>query len=222
MASQFIPSRLLTGLGDPAVSSILASARTAQADENQMIFNYGAPATQLFVVRCGRVRYFRPTKDGADVLLDLLTDGDVFGLGSLLRERVTYVGSAQALSECNLLVWDKQIAANLSRQYPQLAENALRIVLAYLKSFAERHISTVTKPAAKRVARVLLELAQCGGHVSANGVTLTATHKQLSIMAHTSRLTTSRVLDRWKRKGFVSTKRQQVWVLTPEALLDDD
>jgi CRP/FNR family transcriptional regulator, nitrogen oxide reductase regulator len=211
----------LAGLDEQAVNEVLGSATTKQMPSNKALFASGDPAAHLFLLRQGRVRYFKPTKSGEEILLTWVTCGDVFGLGTLLKHPPGYMGSAETISDCELFVWDHLTARKMATLHPQLAENSLRIVLRYLKQYTERHVGIVTKTAEQRLAQVVLDLAERTGKTTSTGVQIDATNEQLSSLADISPFTASRVLNGWGQKGFVSKKRQRVFVHTPEALAGD-
>jgi len=211
----------LANLDSPSSDAVLAAAQRRQVPAKQTLLTLGHPASQLFMLRQGRARYFRLTKSGEEVVLHLLAPGDVFGLGSLLGHPTAYLASAETLSECELLVWDHAIIRGLAEQYPQLAENALRIVLHYLNSYVSRHVALVSGSAEQRLARTLLDLGNRTGRVHSYGVEIDANNEQLSGLADISRFTASRLLRRWARAGVVSKGRGRVVIREPEGLTID-
>lgn len=216
---EILTSKFLAGLGPDAVENIIASAQVREVSTKRMILTGGQPANYLFLLVQGRARYFRVTKSGEEVLLQWLLPGDVFGLGSLLKHPPNYIGSGEALCDCELLYWHHKKVRELAGTYPQLAENALRIVLRYLKHYADRHVALLTKNAPQRLAESLLDLGDRTGHVHPDGVEIEVTNEQLGSLAHISPFTTSRLLNGWERDGAVSKQRGKVFLRAPEALL---
>ena len=208
----------LTGLDEQKIDAIFAAAHQKQTTANQTIVRSGERASELYLLRRGRIRYYKATKSGEEVLLYWLTPGDIFGLGSLLENPSNYLGSAEAICKCELYVWDHTTIRRLWHLYPRLGENALRIVLKYLKHYAERHVGLATQTAEQRLANVLLGLAQRTGKVGSNAVQIDATNEQLGSLADISPFTTSRLLSGWGRRGLVSKGRQKVFLHAPEAL----
>jgi CRP-like cAMP-binding protein len=129
------------------------------------------------------------------------------------------MGTAAAISDCELLAWEHKSIRKLGKTYPQLAENALRILLHYLKGYANRHVGLMTKTSQQRLAGTLLNVGHRAGRVHPHGIEIEATNEQLSALADISPFTTSRLLSGWERKGAVSTTRGRALVHTPEALV---
>jgi CRP/FNR family transcriptional regulator, nitrogen oxide reductase regulator len=218
--SNAIP-KLLAGIGEKDACKILDAATPAKLLANQMIVSGGEPATRLFLLRTGTVKYYRLTPSGDEVLLGWLVPGDVFGLGTLFSNPVAYFGSAKAVAECDLWVWQHDRVRKLAESYPLLAENALRIVLEYLGALVTRHVGLVSRSAEQRLADTLLNLGRRTGKVHSGGVDVNITNEQLGDLAHTTPFTASRLLRRWKRTGAVSKKRGKVVIHMPELLLMD-
>jgi CRP-like cAMP-binding protein len=216
-----LPSQIFAGINEDAIVEILAAAHPRKVAAKRMAFTAGEKATHLFVLRKGSGRYFRLTKTGDEVLLQLLAPGDTFGIGALLENPGPYIGSAEATSDLELLVWEHASIRTFAILYPQLTHNALRIVLQYLKRYVDRHVGLVTKTAEQRLAETLLTLGHRTGRTLPTGVQVDVTNGQLGALADISSFTTSRLLGEWKRQGAVSKFRGKVLIHSPEALLVD-
>jgi CRP-like cAMP-binding protein len=175
----------------------------------------------VFMLKTGIVKYYRLTHTGDEVLFGWLVPGNVFGLASLLSSPVAYLGSAMAITECQLYVWERDRMRKLAQTYPQLAENSFRVVLKYLTALADRHAGLISLSAEQRLADALLELGRRTGQVHPAGVEVEITNEQLGDLAHTTSFTASRLLSRWKRAGALSKKRGKVIIHTPESLVTD-
>lgn len=222
--SRRLPSsavRLFAGITQEAIHEILAAAQLRQVAAKQMIVTAGEKALHLFVMRKGVGRYFRLTKGGDEVLLHLLAPGDTFGFGAMLNHPSPYVGSAEAGSEVEVLIWRHETIRRLAAHYSQLGDNALRIVLQYLKCYVDRHVGLVTMPAEQRLAETLLQLGHRSGRIIPNGVQVDVTNGQLGALADMSSFTASRLLSEWERKGTVSKSRGKVLIHSPEDLIAD-
>src|SRR5262249_37218589 len=149
----------------------------------------------------GRVKYYRLTKNGDEVLLWWLSNGDTCGIGTLLSTTVHYIGTAEAVDECELLVWRRMRIRRLAATYQRLAENALNIVLHYLAAYADRLVGLSTSTAEERLVHTLFDLAHRTGRVRAKGVEVSITNQDLGRLAHVSTFTASRHLSEWERQG---------------------
>jgi CRP-like cAMP-binding protein len=168
------PPMFLMGLDVQTTNLVLDAAKKQQVAANQIILHSGEKATRLYLMRRGRVRYYKPTRSGEEVLLTWLTPGDVFGLGTLLTNPPNYIGTAETITDSEMFVWEHLQIRKLARTYPQLAENSFRIILKYLQSYSEKHVSLITNTAEERLGQVMLDLAHRIGNVSPDGVEINA------------------------------------------------
>jgi CRP-like cAMP-binding protein len=186
---------ILAGLEAAAADEILGASEKRNVKAKSLLMIAGEPASHLFMLSSGRVRCYKTTKTGDEIILYMLQSGDVFGLATMLSQPPPFMANAESVSDCELLIWRHEDIRALVTTHPQLAENALRIALQYLKAYSERHAGLVSKTAEQRLAMTLLGLSHRGGRVHPNGVEVDATNEQLSSLADISRFTASRVLN---------------------------
>jgi hypothetical protein len=70
---------------------------------DELIVRRGEKASHLFVLVKGRVKYYRVTKKGQEILLWWLKRGDAVGLSALLKNAPEYIGTAEPIGRCELL-----------------------------------------------------------------------------------------------------------------------
>jgi CRP/FNR family transcriptional regulator, nitrogen oxide reductase regulator len=211
----------LSGISDESREHILASGQFRKVPANEVLIRAGEKATLLFLLHAGTAKYYRITKQGQELLLRWLVPGDVFGLGTLLKHPPDYMGSAQALEECDFYCWDHTELRKLLRLYPTLGENALRIALDYLSGYAERHSSLLSRTAEQRVARCLLNMGHRAGHYYPGGAEVNITNEQLGSLSDVGLFTVSRILNKWERSGAIGKLRGRVFIKVPEKLITD-
>lgn len=200
---------------------MLGAAEIRRVCAKQPITTGGHAATHLFLVQSGRARYCHLTKKGELVVLARLVPGDVIGLLTLLKNPSTYIASAEADSDCELVAWDRAVIRKFASRYPQLGENSFRIALDYLRNYVDRHAALLTETAVERLAKTLLKLAHQSGEIRPDGVEIRATNDELSALADISRFTASRALSDWVRSGTISKGRGRILLHAPEALMVD-
>lgn len=214
-----VKPRLLEGIPEHDKNLIMGVAEHQTVHAKGTIIQGGDTASALFLLREGRAKYFRLTDKGEEILLWWLTPGDVFGLATILSQPPGYIGTVEAVADCKLMVWEHSSVLSLSRVYPQISRNALRITLAYLAAYCERHASVTSRTARERLAQTLLQLGHRAGRTLPSGVEIAITNEQLGGLADVGVFTTSRLLSEWERKGAVTKNRGCVRIHAPERLL---
>jgi CRP-like cAMP-binding protein len=216
-----LSSNFFNGLEQTAVQAVLSGALVRRISAKENIVTGGHRATHFFLVKSGRVRYYHLTKQGEVVVLARLVPGDVMGLVALLKTQSTYMATAEAASDSELLAWDHSVIRKLASHHPSLGENALNIALEYVRAYIGRHVGLVTKSAEERLAGTLLRLSDKSGEVHPDGIEIRATNDELGALADISPFTASRLMSSWARAGTVSKGRGRLLLHDPEALMID-
>ena len=215
----FTHSRLLNGLNDQEVDTIISAATNKKFATGKVIFMVGESAKRLYLLQKGMVKFYRATSKGKEVLFDLLVPGDAFGLGTVLAKPIHYIGTAEALEGCDILVWDHASVRRLASAYPRITENTLNVALQYVELFVARQVSTVSSTAEERLAHTLTRLGIRSGRAQAGGVEVDIRNDHLASLADVSAFTVSRVLSKWARQGTIKKTRGKVLIRVPEKLV---
>ena len=211
-------SELFKGMRRDEITALLLAAATQEFEPSETIIDAARPATRLFLIRTGEVKFSRTTPEGREVVLGLLGPGDAFGLGTLLSEPTEYVGAAQALLAGEAFVWTHALLRKLCASCQRLSENALRIALGYVSEYADRHIGLISKTAEQRLADTLVRLGLRFGRIVPGGVEVDIKNEHLASLADVNFFTASRLLNGWKRSGTIRKSRGAIKILRPEAL----
>jgi len=211
-------SPFFKGIASHSRKLMLEAAQYRTAPAKDTLIQGGAKATHLFLLASGSARYSRVTGHGKELLLRWLVPGDVFGLASLLSNPPAYMGSVQVTEESEIYVWKHDRVCELSRIYPQIVQNALRITLGYLAGYAQRHANLLTQKAEQRLAHSLIHLAHHAGHHHSGVVQVDVTNEQLGNLSDVSMFTATRLLKKWERNGAIAKKRNKILLLSPEKL----
>jgi CRP-like cAMP-binding protein len=209
------------GLGKSEIDAILSNATIRGFQAKEVIFRSGELAKHLYLLRKGRVKFYRVSPHGHEVVLGWLMPGEIFGLGTLPAHPLHYLGTAEALDDCEAYVWDHASVLRLASHYPRLVPNSLRISLHYVAQFAGRHISLASCSMEERLARTLTRLGDRAGHATPSGVEVDVKNEQLASLADINYFSTSRLLKKWQRMGAVRKRRGKVFIQCPEKLLND-
>ena len=215
------PPNLLSGMTADQRKLVLQSAELQKIRAGRVIFHGGDRATSLFLLRKGRVKYYRVTKKGDEVLLWWVAPGDVFGIGSLLSTPLPYIGTAEAIDDCEMLVWSRKRIRSLAATNELLAENAIQISMHYMAACVDRLVGVTSDTAEQRLVRTILLLGRRFGHAGSSGVELSITNEYLGRLANVSPFTASRYMKQWVRQGAIQKRHGKILILSPETLLID-
>jgi CRP/FNR family transcriptional regulator, nitrogen oxide reductase regulator len=212
-------AEIFRDLSHEAVEHIFAAAALRRFASGQTISHAHRPAEHMFLIKSGCVNYFRVTPEGQEILLRRFSAHEAFGLGTLLARPVEYMGTAEAVRDCELFVWGHHTMWQFSDRYPVIARNALRIALEYLRLYSDRHLALVSGHAEDRVARSLASLGKRMGQHRPGGVEVQITNDNLASLADVSSFTVSRVLNKWEHKRALEKSRGKILIRCPEAMI---
>lgn len=209
---------LFSGLSAFQVEELLAYSFDVDAQKKERLCDADQPANKLFVITEGRVKYSRVTATGEEVLMDLLTPFQSFGLATLLPDPPGYLGTAEAVFASRVICWKHHDAIQFADRYPQLRTNALRLALEYLVTQSDRHCRLFEGDASHRIAKVLIDVGRRSGSIHPEGIEIHISNEQLGLLADVNRFTTSRVVSEWSKKGVITKGRSTVIVHCPDSL----
>lgn len=214
-----LSSTFFKGLERTSAGAVLAKARIQSISAKQTITNEGDRGTRLFLLQSGRARCYHLTEKGQRVVLVWLVAGDVTGLVATLKSPPPYMVTTEAITDCEVLMWEHPVIRELVSSFPLLAENALHISLSYLRTYIDSHIQLVSSTAQGRLAKTLVSLSDRLGEFHPEGIKVCVSNEELGELANTSPFTASRFLKSWERAGTLSRGRRSIVIRDPEALM---
>jgi CRP-like cAMP-binding protein len=205
---------------DLAVVADLLGERTYNKDD--YIFFEGDPPEALYVVWAGRVKLLRHSKEGRDVVLDVIGPNRLLGEMAVF-EGAPYDFTAQAMEPTALISVGRHDFLVLLRRFPRLSLAVIAELGRRLRSATDLVHSLAVERVARRIARVLLKMADATGKPAAGGGTLidvTLTRQDVADMAGTTVETAIRTMSRLRRQGIIATRRGRVVILDSDRLWD--
>ena len=191
---------------------LAAVAATRDYDKGALLFSEGDPSDMLFTVVSGRVKVFKTTPRGSDVILELFGPGDPVGAVAVYEAR-PYPASAVALEPTTCLLLPRQAFFTLLETRPTLVRGLLVGLTHRLVELSGGRIEA-------RLARFFLKLATDIGQKRADGVfiPLVLSRQELADMIGTTIETAIRIMSRWSKDQVVLTEKDGFLVVNREAL----
>ncbi|WP_322791730.1 Crp/Fnr family transcriptional regulator [Bellilinea sp.] len=211
---------LFKNLSPLEVETILYTGRQKKISAEEFFFMQDDPAEAFYVLSQGKVRLSQFTSDGQQILLRIIVPVTPFGAVAL-AENEHYPVSAQAIEPCTAIVWSKATLDQLLVKYPQLAINAVKILAEHVQEFQQRFTEIATQRVERRLARMILRLANQIGVKTERGVevNLPLSRQDLAEMVGTTLYTVSRTLSQWETQGLIHSGRERLIILHPHGLV---
>jgi CRP-like cAMP-binding protein len=199
---------------------LLASVATVKAfEKGVMLFSEGDAPDLLYTVFTGRVKVFKTTPRGTDVILELFGPGDSVGAVAVYELR-PYPATAVTLEPTSCILIPRQPFFTLLETHPSMVRGLLGGLTHRLVELTNRLTELSGGRIEGRLARFFLKLAQDIGRPRADGIfiALTLSRQELADMIGTTVETSIRIMSRWGKDGVVRTEKDGFLVVDRVAL----
>ena len=176
-----------------------------------LIYLQGTEPTCFYYLRQGQVKSFIQSSDGAERVLNLYPQGSVFGEAAFF-DGLPRMSSAVALTACQLVPMGRDVVKAAVAREPELAMAMLQYLARTVRMLSDQVDEMAFRPADQRVARYLLSLPR-----SPDG-SVSCTQEEIASCVSASRITVSRTLSAFARRGWLRTGYGQVRLIRPEEL----
>jgi CRP/FNR family cyclic AMP-dependent transcriptional regulator len=166
------------------------------------VFCQGDPADSIFYIDKGKVKLAVVSKRGKEAVVALLGPGDFLGEGCLAGQ-TRRMASATPLTECTLVRIDKDATVRALRDDPAFSEIFLAYLLVRNIRAQEDLVDQLFNSSEKRLARVLLLLANYGKEGKPDLVIEKISQETLAEMIGTTRSRVSHFMNKFRKMGFI-------------------
>ena len=180
-------------------------------EAGQMILLEASEGEHCFFVTEGSVKITRLSKKGREVILAILSDGDIFGEMSLLDGEFRSA-NVVALDDTEVLTLNRNDFLLVLKNYPQIAIRLLKEMAHRLRKSDRQIASLSLSDAEKRIAICILRIADEKGVIKKGQVSIPKIPIQQDIanMSGTSRETVSRAFKLFVKEGFVQRNGKEL------------
>jgi CRP/FNR family transcriptional regulator, cyclic AMP receptor protein len=191
---EFNPRTFLATIGDGRKMLVVAKKKT--------IFAQGDAADAVFYIQKGKVILTVVSTAGKEATIGIVSEGNFFGEGSLAGQ-VLRMGSAAAMTDCELLRVDKKAMMNALHREHAFSDMFVAYLLARNIRYEEDLVDQLFNSSEKRLARVLLLLAHFGKEGIPEPVVPKISQETLAEMIGTTRSRVSFFMNRFRKLGFI-------------------
>jgi CRP/FNR family cyclic AMP-dependent transcriptional regulator len=189
---------------DPAVFfETAAKGRTiSKHRKSEIIFSQGGDADAVFYIKKGKVKVTVVSKLGKEAVVAILGTDEFVGEGCLIGQPKR-LATASAMSECVTMRVDKSEIQRLLRDEPIFSQMFVSHVLARTARVEEDLVDQLFNSTEKRLARMLLLLANFGKEGRPEPLMAKITQETLAEMIGTTRSRVSHFMNKFRDAGFI-------------------
>jgi CRP/FNR family cyclic AMP-dependent transcriptional regulator len=174
----------------------------ADWQKNQKIFSQGDPADAVFYVQKGKVKLTVTSNQGKEAVIALLGEGDFMGEGCMAGQMLR-MATAVAMSECTIVRLEKPATIRVLHDDPVFGEKFLSYLLSRNIRIEEDLVDQLFNSSEKRLARVLLLLANFGKEGKPELIVPKVSQEMLAEIIGTTRSRVSFFMNRFRKLGFI-------------------
>jgi CRP/FNR family transcriptional regulator len=206
---------LFQGLDNEHLQKLVSIASQRKVAKGKIVFFDGDEGNGFYLVCEGRVKVFKNSADGKEMILHIIEPGEPFGEVAVFSGR-SFPASAETLTDSVLLFFARNEFIRLIAENPSLSLNMLALLTQRLKRFAVQieHLSLKEVPA--RLAHYFLYLMK--EQENRHTFDLTVTKGQLASLLGTIPETLSRILAKMQTHKLVAVQGKHIEILDPMGL----
>jgi CRP-like cAMP-binding protein len=166
-------------------------------------FVQGEPSDCVFYLQSGQAKLCVISKTGKEATLALLGEGDFVGEESLAGTPGLRLATATAIADCSALRIERSEMMRAIHEEPAFSDLFLRFMLARSMRIQADLVDQLFNSSEKRLARILLLMAEFGQPGEAEPVIPKISQETLAEMVGTTRSRVSFFMNRFRKLGFI-------------------
>jgi CRP/FNR family cyclic AMP-dependent transcriptional regulator len=172
-------------------------------DKDQIVFAQGDAADTVFYLQQGRIKIVVISEQGKEAVVGILGPGQFFGEGCMNGHSVR-IATATAMEACLVTAITKQAMLATLHSQPKFSELFMAYLLTRNSRIEEDLIDQLFNSSEKRLARLLLLLANFGKEGSPQPISPNISQETLAEMIGTTRSRVSFFMNKFRKLGFIS------------------
>ncbi len=170
--------------------------------KNQAVFSQGDSADSVFYIQEGKVKVCVVSERGKEAVVAIHGKGDFFGEGCLSGQP-RRLATVTAMTEAVIMRLDKAAIVRVLHDEPKFSEMFMSHLLARNARVEEDLVDQLFNSSEKRLARLLLLMANFGKEGRPEPVIAKISQETLAEMVGTTRSRVSSFMNKFRKLGFI-------------------
>ena len=187
---------------DAFLARVGAGKTSVALHNQQIVFSQGDPADAVFCIQKGKIQLKVLSQQGKEAILAIFGVDDFFGEGCLAGQPLR-MSTAVAATECSVMRVEKSAMIAALRDEPVFSALFIAYLLTRNIRIEEDLIDQLFNSSEKRLARLLLLLANFGKEGKPEPVIPKVSQESLAAMIGTTRSRVSFFMNKFRKLGFI-------------------
>ena len=174
----------------------------AKYQKGQVVFSQGEVADAVFYIQKGKLKLTVVSEQGKEAVIAILGPGHFFGEGCL-NGHALRVATTTAMEECVITRLAKEMMITTIHSEPDFSEMFMAYLLARNSRIEEDLVDQLFNSSEKRLARLLLLLANFGKEARPEPIVGKISQETLAEMIGTTRARVSFFMNKFRKLGYI-------------------
>ncbi len=194
-----------TAAFDPQVflAKVGAGKTVIEFRKNQSVFSQGEVADTVFYIQKGKVKLTVTSDQGKEAIVAILEPGQFFGEGCMNGHPMR-IATTTAMEDCVITEITKAAMIATLHEEPAFSELFMAYLLTRNSRIEEDLIDQLFNSSEKRLARLLLLLANFGKEGNPQSISPNVSQETLAEMVGTTRSRVSHFMNKFRKLGLIS------------------
>jgi|SRR5665213_2672225 len=170
--------------------------------KNQTVFSQGDAANTVFYIQKGTVKVVVLSHEGKEAVVGILEPGQFFGEGCLSGDPLR-MSTTTAMGDCVITAITKGAMLEALHSEPELSKLFVSYLLKRKSRIEEDLVDQLFNSSEKRLARLLLLLANSGNEAGKRLIKVPVNQETLADMIGTTRSRVSFFMNKFRKLGFI-------------------
>ncbi len=187
--------------------------------KKQTIYSEGQHPNKLYYIQTGKVKIYKTSDGGKELIIGLLSAGDFFGHIPLI-ENVVYEEFAETLEESSIRVIPKKEFEQLITTNQEIALKVIKLLANNISEKEQQLVALAYHSLRKRVADALLTLKKKYAKEDQVPFSISISREDLANIAGTATESLIRTLSDFKNEKLIEIKDGKIILLEEKKLLN--
>jgi CRP/FNR family transcriptional regulator len=199
-------SEVFSCLKDDETESISTYFDVLNFKNNETIFSEGDASDKFYILSEGNVKILKHTMMGKDIILEIMSPGDIFG-GVAVLDNKPYPAAANAMKSSTAIKISRQNLLKIMEDYPILKLEIVKYFSDKLRDAHEMLKNIATERVERRIVALLLKLSEKAG-IDDSGfrrIEFSLTRQEISEMVGTTVETCIRTMSKFQKNNMIKS-----------------
>lgn len=206
--AEIYDTRVKTEINGSLQKILNSHAHGRTYEKGQIIYRQGETPQCFYYLLSGRASIFMNSPDGMEKTLGTAMPGEILGEAAFF-DKYPRISSAVATEKSSIAVIDGGKFIELIKDYPRLALDLLESQAKRIRLLSAQIDSMTFLQADRRIAQILLEYKT----TRKNKTVVLLTHEEIGSLVGASRVTVSKILNTFAKKGMIKTNYREIEIL---------